>query len=304
MTAVVIALLAVAAGLLLGKVLLMRRAAREMAERLSELLAEESNTLISISSRDGAMRALAEGLNGQLRVLREQRRRFTRGDRELKEAVTAVAHDLRTPLTAIRGYLDLLGHEPLTENARRYVAQIEGRAEMLTRLSEELFRYSVAVTSGKLTPERVDLRAALEESLLSLGASALGRGVEPCVSLPDAPVFRLLDAQALSRVLSNVLNNALVHGDGDLCVRMDASGEIRIANGARRLNGVDVERLFDRFYTVETGRGSTGLGLYIAKALAERMGGAISAAHDGERLTVTLRFPEGGGMDGERHEGI
>lgn len=293
MTAVLTVLLAAAAALLLGKVLLMRKAAREMTEQLTALIAEESNTLISISSRDGAMRALAEGLNGQLRVLREQRRRFTQGDRALKEAVTAVAHDLRTPLTAIGGYLDLLGREPLTPDARRYLTQIEGRTRALTRLSEELFRYQVAVTEREMRPERVDLRAAVEESLLAMLPDFERRGLEPDVRLPDGPVVRTLDREALSRVLGNLLSNALRHGDGAPRVTLDEAGALCVSNDAPRLTAVDVERLFDRFYTVDTGSGSTGLGLFIARKLTRSMGGTICARLDGGTLTVSLRFPAG-----------
>ena len=276
---------------LLAKVCLMRKSAQEIARELDERLSGETNTLIGISSRDGAVRALAQALNGQLRLLRAERQRFEQGDRELKEAITAVAHDLRTPLTAIGGYLDLLRREPVTDDARRYLTQIEGRVDALGGLSEELFRYSVVTAARKLVPECIDLRAALEDALLALYAAIAQRGIEPEVRLPEESVFRMLDPEATARVFSNILSNAIRYSDGDLSVEMEADGTIRFSNGAKGLKGVDAARLFDRFFTVETGRGGAGLGLSIARQLTERMGGSIDAHYDGGRLTIEARFP-------------
>ncbi len=119
----------------------LRRGLREIAEQLRDRLEGDTNTLITLSSPDGALRALASDLNVQLRALRAERLRLQNGDRELKTAVTNVSHDLRTPLTAISGYLDLLEGEPLSENAVRYLSVLRERTDALTALTEELFRY-------------------------------------------------------------------------------------------------------------------------------------------------------------------
>ena len=98
------AVLALTAAALAVKIALLRRAARELREGLTERLeGEDTNTLLTLPTRDRDMRALASDLNGQLRLLRERRQRYQQGDLTVKEAVTEVAHDLRTPLTAIRG---------------------------------------------------------------------------------------------------------------------------------------------------------------------------------------------------------
>ena len=92
-------------------------------------------------------------------------------------------------------------------------------------------------------------------------------------------------------MLGNLLNNALKYSGGDLDVVLEADGTITLSNAAPGLDEVQVGRLFDRFYTVETGRRSTGLGLSIARSLTERMGGAITARYEDGRLSVVLRFP-------------
>ena len=272
------------------KTRLLRRAFNEIAEGLAERLEEDTNTLLTLSTRDPHARALASDLNRQLRQLRAERRRFQSGDRELKEAVTNISHDLRTPLTAIQGYLDLLERENLSPAARRYLDLIGERAEAMTRLTEELFRYSVIQSAQGLTLEPVDLRAAVEEAAASFYAALTGRGIRPAISLPETPVVRNLNRAALARVLGNILSNALKYSAGDLEIVLTESGEVRFTNTAPGLDEVAVGRLFDRFFTVEAARGSTGLGLSIARALVEQMGGTTGAEYGGGRLTVWARF--------------
>ena len=133
--------------LLLIKIHLLQKSAQEIEDSFSEKLMTDSNTLIDISSRDKYMRHLAAEINIQLRQLQTERRKFQKGDLELKNAITNISHDLRTPLTAIYGYLDLLEQEEKSETVNRYIAVIRNRTEMLKQLTEELFRYSVILAS-------------------------------------------------------------------------------------------------------------------------------------------------------------
>ena len=285
-------LLTLALILLLIKLYLMRKSARELAEAFAERLETDTNTLIGISSGDKYMRALARDINVQLRKLRAQRHRFVQGDLELKEAITNISHDLRTPLTAICGYLDLLGREEKSEAAARYLAVIEARTETLKQLTEELFRYSVVTSAVGDTPrEEVVLNHALEESISGYYAALKGCRITPSISMPEENVVRLLNKNALSRIFGNILSNAIKYSDGDLMVTLTAEGEITFSNHAHALSGVQVARLFDRFYTVENAQSSTGLGLSIARLLTEQMGGSIAADfHDGI-LRIRLVFP-------------
>lgn len=282
-------LLAVLAALIL-KLWLMRRTAREIARNLKRHQGLETNTLLDVSTRDKAMRELVSQLNQELRLLREARLQYQQGDQELKDAVTGISHDLRTPLTAIRGYLELLEREADPELVRKYLGLITGRVEAMSRLTEELFRYSVvAAEPVSLTP--VDLGRALEESLVSFYGALQNRGITPEINLPGTPVPRRLDPEALSRILSNILSNALKYSAGDLKVALTPEGRATFQNTAPGLTPVTAARLFDRFYTIETGRASTGLGLSIAKLLTERMGGTITAqCHEGA-LIIELIFP-------------
>lgn len=278
--------------ILWGKLAYLRHCTKEIAQSFRDRLAEDTNTLIDVSTADPYIRGLASEINVQLRLLRQERRRFQQGDRELKEAVTNISHDLRTPLTAISGYLDLLEREEHSKKAERYLASIRNRTEALKGLTEELFRYSVVTSSQELKPERLDVVSVLEESLLSFLATLEQRGIQPQISLPESPLWRQLDPGALNRVFSNILSNALKYADGDLTVTMTEGGRITFSNHAPGLNALTVARLFDRFYTVEMGRNSTGLGLSIARVLTERMGGTLEAVYKNEELSIQMKLPE------------
>ena len=288
----VIGVLLITVAVLAVKVYTLRKAASEIAEAFSARLREDTNTLIDISSRDRKMRVLAEAVNRELKLLRRQRQQFTNGDRELKEAVAGVSHDLRTPLTAIYGYLELLEREALSPEAARYVSQIRGRAEALRELMEELFRYSVVASTPEVSPEPVNLCRVLEESLISFYGSFTGQGIEPEVAIPEEEIRRNLDPTALTRIFGNIIGNAIKYSDGDFAVTLTPDGTVTFSNTAAALSSVDVGKLFDRFFTVDSARKSTGLGLSIAKLLTERMHGTIGAEYAEGKLVITVRFLE------------
>lgn len=269
----------------------LRAAVREVAAELDEKLHTDTNTQISVSSGSHPVRALAADMNRQLGELRRERLRLQNGDAELKNAVTNVSHDLRTPLTAICGYLDLLEEEKDPEKARRYIAVIRERADAMRALTDELLGYSVvAGASDAPDMDPVNIGDVLEESLAGFYGVFSARGITPEIHMPQVGVVRMLDAAALRRVFDNILGNAAKYSDGDLSVTLLDSGTVLFSNAAAGLGHVRAERLFDRFYTVESATGGVGLGLSIAKMLTERMGGSIGAEYSGGRLCIRLGF--------------
>lgn len=269
----------------------LRKSVKNISRDLAERLDEDTNALISVDSGDSAARALADELNRRLRELKRLERQYINGDRDLKEAVTNISHDLRTPLTAIYGYLELLKREEKPERVERYISLIENRTEAMKRLTEELFRYSVIISSNEgEAAEPTDICAVLEESIAGLYGALTERGILPDISIPEKKVIKNLDREALARVFGNILGNALKYSDGDLSVAMLNDGSVEFSNTAKNLSGVDVGKLFDRFFSVEAARNSTGLGLAIAKELTERMGGSIGAEMIGDRLAVKISW--------------
>ena len=277
--------------ILSAKILLMKKSAKEIERSMKEKLENDTNTLISISSSDKDMKALASSLNSELRILCEKRQKYVSGDEKLKKSVTNISHDLRTPLTAICGYLDLLQREEHTENSQKYLSVIRERTDSMRNLTEELFKYSVVASETEgLKPEKVSLNDILEQSLAAFYGVFSERSIVPEIKIPDAPVERTLDKTALRRIFDNILSNAAKYSDGDLKVELFQNGTVSFSNSAKGLDKIKTERLFDRFYTVETASDSTGLGLSIAKLLTEKAGGAVSADYRNGRLFVAVKF--------------
>ena len=259
---------------LLIKIALMRKSMGEIASSLDNILDGDTNAVITVSSVDGSVRKLAARLNKQLRGLRARRIRYENEDRELKEAVTNISHDLRTPLTSISGYLELLSQEEKSETVEKYLDIIDNRTQTLKELTEELFRYAVILAQDEITLEMLDIKAVLEESILSFYGAMNEAGIVPELSITKNSVIRQSNRAALSRIFGNIIGNALKYSDGDLSVELSDDGQVTFKNHAHNLDKLRVEKLFDRFYTVQEAHGSTGLGLSIARSLVEQLGGS------------------------------
>lgn len=273
------------------RIFLMRKSIKEIQDQLIEKRKHDTNTLISISSHDTSICELAQCLNQELILLRNQRLRFQQGDLELKESMTNISHDLRTPLTAIYGYLNLLEKEETSTEVRHYINMVEDRVNVLKQLTEELFRYSVYVTKPKETFDVVDLKRVIEDCLSAHYAALKGCHITPEVHICKQPVCAYADRFAVHRILNNILSNMIKYSTGDAVITLLETGEIICSNHTCDLDDTTVGKLFDRFYTVESGVKSTGLGLSIAKRLSEQMGGEIFARYHDQRLSIHLQLP-------------
>jgi signal transduction histidine kinase len=290
----IVAVLGIVILLLVLKIIWMRRTAEEIRSGIKQRLQSDTNTLLSISSHDSSLKRLAADLNQELRLLRQERRRLQGGNQELLNTITNLSHDLRTPLTAIYGYIDLLEQEEKSPDAARYLGLIQNRIQALKQLTEELFRYSLVLSAeDSLTLEPLTVNSILEESLASFYAVLTAKGITPQITITKKPVVRSLNKPALMRIFGNILNNALKYSDGDLTVSLEDTGEIIFSNTAHQLSPIQVRKLFDRFYSVEEGKNSTGLGLAIATTLTEQIHGSITAQMEAGKLSIHLYFHDG-----------
>lgn len=264
---------------------------QEVADELDEKLKTDTNTLISISSGNRQIRFLAEQMNRQLMDLRGERLRLKQGDTELKGAITNISHDLRTPLTAICGYLDLLEQETLPQQSENYLNIIRERTDAMRTLTEELFQYSVfSLKEEELHLEQICVNDILEQSLAGFYGVFMKESIVPDIQMTEIKVMRFLDKVALRRIFDNILSNAARYTDGDLSVKLFSDGRITFSNHAAKLDRIQAERLFERFYTVESAKNSTGLGLSIARLLTEKMAGNIKTEYADEVLVIQVRF--------------
>jgi len=287
-----IAALSVVILLLIIKIAVMKKSVREIRTDFAVLIKGESNSQITLSSRDKDLCQLATDLNESLKEQRKLYLLYHQGDQEMKTAVTNISHDLRTPLTAISGYLELLKDEEKSEQVEKYLSIIEERTGHMKKLTEEMFEYSIITSEGEeeLPLEDVDLNRMLEDCVMNYYAALSEKKIDLTVDITEKKIIRKLNKVQTERVFSNLISNALKYSDGDLSITMDDQGEIVFSNHARKLTPVIVERLFGRFYTVENARNSTGLGLSIAKTFVERMHGEIGADYRDGKLYIRIKF--------------
>lgn len=277
--------------LLLMKIIVMKRSAAEIAEKYKEITSTDTNAIIGIKSRDKDMMRLAAELNNTLVNVRSAYHRYSEGDMEMKMAITNISHDLRTPLTAILGHLALLKKEDKSPEVNKTLDIIEDRAQYMKKLTEELFEYSVILSSDGETPkENVMINQVLEDSLMNHYAALTQKGIEPEVDITEEQVIRNVNRQQVDRIFSNLMSNALKYSGGDLKISLTPDGKVTFTNKAPGLTKLDVEKLFTRFYTVESARNSTGLGLAIVRKFVEENGGKIEASYEDEMLSIVIRF--------------
>lgn len=271
------------------KIYSLKKSTKEIADNFAYRLQTDTNTLIDVSSHDKDITLLASNINRQLRLLRKEHLRYVQGDKELTTAITNISHDLRTPLTAIYSYVYLMQKSDDISEIKKYLDIVEGRVDIMKQLTEELFRYSVIISDkSKQETEEILINQVLAESISSFYPALTEKGISPQINMTDTRIVRNMCKSDLTRIFFNLLNNALKYSDGDLEITLSDSGKITFSNTANELSTVEVEQLFDRFYTVEVARNSTGLGLSIARTLVERMGGTITADFKNGRLTITI----------------
>mgnify|MGYP000736013241 FL=1 len=278
---------------LLLKIFYMRKAIREIKRGFSEKLYTDTNTPIMLSSYDKLVSSLANDINVELKELQKQKHRYIQGDKELKNAITNISHDLRTPLTTICGYLSLLDKEEKSEHIARQLSIIKNRTFALKQLVEELFRYTTIIsdTENSVYTETV-INNVLEDCISSYYAIFKEKGITPNINLCEQKIVRSVDKTALLRIFNNVIDNAIKYSEGDLTISLFENGKIVFSNHTSDLNEIQIGKLFDRFYTVNTARKSTGLGLSIAKALIEKMDGNISADYSNNVLSIIIKLNE------------
>ena len=286
------AALAVTVTVLIIKVLLLERAFGEIDGQVKDHLDGTNSSAFALSTSDRNARKLANGLNGALQELHEERVFLKDGDRRMKANVTAISHDIRTPLTAINSYVELLENEADETKRKEYLERIKERTSELKDLTGELFKYSVSSEmqyDSQLSTEELDLQSIIENSLISFYKEFTSKGISPETDLPVEKVMVNANRKTLMRIFDNVFSNAAKYASS-LSVKLTEDGVVTVSNDAPELTAVQVSRLFDKYYTVRDGSNSTGLGLSIAKDLISKNGGSISADLNEGMLTITLRF--------------
>jgi len=292
------AALALVCAVLVGRQITLERGLHDAARRMREQMADETTARLSLPCPSAGAEELLVCLNQLLDLRQEERALYRRKEQELRRQIANVSHDLRTPLTSILGYLQLLEGDGLSRSKKaEYLAVIEGRARTLQTFIAAFYDLS-RIEGGELPLEReqVDLARTLSDQLAAsygqIEEAGLDMEVDITPGLP--PVWA--DSGAVARIFSNLLTNALRHGTGTLTVRLYREGNVLVSafsNRAEDLTAEDAAHVFERFYTADkmrTGQ-STGLGLAIAKEIIALHGGTIFADSSDDAVTFTIILP-------------
>ncbi|MCD8376925.1 MAG: HAMP domain-containing histidine kinase [Oscillospiraceae bacterium] len=288
-------LTSIGCALLLLLLLALRRCTAALRRQLDFLKKHASNMPLRSPLPLCGLDELAEEINDLLERTAQAERTARAGQEQLMEAITNLSHDIRTPLTSLDGYFQLLEEHP--EQRQRYAPVIRRRIDDLKRLLEGLFTFTrLQNDNWQLELEPVDLHKCLLDVIFSFYDQWKAGGVQPELEIQDAPCWVSGSPEALERVLQNLLKNALLHGDGDirLTLRADkAQARFTCTNRVAQPEKLDMEQIFSRFYRQDSARtrSSTGLGLSIARGLSERMEGRLSARLDGNLFEITLSLP-------------
>ena len=281
--------------ILLCLVLSLRLYALERDIRTCARQLRSGRTRVSMAAPNAAAEELLTAINALLALREREEGDYRRQEQAIRQQIANISHDLRTPLTSILGYLQLLEGEGLSpEERREYLSIVQGRARALQSMIVSFYDLS-RLEGGEypLSRERVDLYHVLSE-LVAEFYNDFG-GFDMTVELREGLLAVTAEPAGVLRVFTNLIRNALEHGRRRMSILLYQEGDAVVsvfANDAPGLTPEDVAHVFDRFFTADkmrTGQ-STGLGLAIVKALVERMGHTVTAELEGDLFRVVVRW--------------
>lgn len=287
---------AVSVAVLIAVLVKIRAQLRDINEQLDFLCEKDTNMLLLTDTNMADIGRLKERINRFLEQWHRQREAAAKKEQMISDTYTNLSHDIRTPLTSLDGYFQLLRDETDKSAQEHYIDIIQERITSLKDMLEELFMFTkLKNDSFKLELSNCCVSRLLKQTVFSYYEEWKKQGIEPSLDICEDTIFITANAQALRRVLQNVIKNALVHGQNSICIQMKQKNKmvhILVSNDVKNPDDIDVDKVFERFYKADEARSisSSGLGLSIAKELVERMGGSIEARLEGKRFVVEIQF--------------
>ena len=279
---------------LIVKLFIIKKTIREIEKSFTYILESDTNNIVTISSLDKDIKNLTINLNKNLVELRKQKLQYKNGNQELKKIITNISHDLRTPLTALKGYIDLIKQEKLSDNQKKYLKIIQKKSDEITELTGQLFEFSKIVDTLEnninIKKEECCINEILEETLVNFYCIFKEKSIIPTIKITDKKMYKTINKVSIVRIFENILSNVSKYSNGNFKVEMNEDGIITFSNKATSLDATTVQKIFDRYFSVENAKESTGIGLSIAKQLVELNNGTIKAAYNDGYLIIEINL--------------
>lgn len=291
--------------ILIIKIYLNNKDIKKIGENLEEILTNDTNNLITVSTSNKQIKKVAGKLNTELKKLRKVKIQYENGSEELKRTITNISHDMRTPLTAISGYIELMENNieaeevnnskskiiRREENKQKYLKIIKRKTSELIELTEQLFKFSTTMdTLWKIDKENCCINEILEEILAEYYSIFKKKNIVPEINICNEMIYKNLNKNSLIRIFENILSNMIKYSDGNFKIKLERSGKIIFSNKAKKLDTTTVQKIFDRYFTVENANNVTGVGLSIAKQLVEINEGNIIAKYMDGNLVIEVQL--------------
>lgn len=282
--------------LLVLYIILLQFQLRSINRQLDRRIKGHIRQPISLELINSELNLLTDNINKCFKAEEILRLEGIREEKQFKELIANISHDLRTPLTAIKGYQQLLENSGLTEDQQKKLQIARKHADELGTLIEHFFEYSYLLNAEpKLNIEKINLTNIVTECIVASITAFEKRGL--MVNFEEAPpIYVLADQEMTIRIVQNLIRNCIVHSASDVIVDILVKEKVALTfkNLVEKPEEINVKCLFDRFYTRDQARRkTTGLGLSIVKLLAEKMGGAVSASLQGSEIEIKVEFPLG-----------
>lgn len=273
-----------------------QRQVRDICRQLSFLMKNDSNMLVTGDTGFLGLKELMEILNQLLMNRKKEHKKYLEKEQMISDTYTNLSHDIRTPLTSLDGYFQLLEQCEDEEEQKHYMDIIQERIRNLKEMLEELFLFTkLKNESYHLEMKRCCINQILKQTIFSYYDEWTSKGIEPDILITDQLLYIEGNEAALQRILQNVIKNALDHGTRGIGISLeekDRKSIIRIWNEVRDPEKTDPSKVFERFYKADESRNKTssGLGLSIAKEFTQKMHGEISAELEGKMFYITCIF--------------
>ena len=274
-----------------------QRQVKDICRQLAFLMKHDSNMLINREFDMGGIGTLSDRLNELLELRRKEKEHYQEKEALIADTYTNLSHDIRTPLTSLDGYIQLMEECENIEDQKRYLSIVHERIHSLNEMLEELFTFTkLKNESYRLELMPCCMNRILKETVFSYYDDWVRMEIQPDIQITEEQLYIHGNRQGLRRVIQNVIKNGLDHGEKKISIELERNQNqavLRISNQVAHSEQINIDHVFERFYKADAARSktSTGLGLSIARGLVKRMNGEIGAKIEENEFIVEMSFP-------------